>query len=125
MRDLVLRIERIHTSLGPIDGIWAPHTCDLVQELGQLLPAMALRVRDIEQVDYRLNDWGLQRQSAHIGNHHIVLQGFWRSRMGTITVLGAGGQSRVVLAVSMPTTSRPRSFDCIASSDGRHRLVAR
>lgn len=109
-----LRLKPKALPTGFVDGAWWPRSTDLTVELPDLLAVLSVRLGEINDVSYRLEEWVPAPRKVSIGGHVVRLSGFHRQPADTIEVRGMGGSS--VLLVLSPGTDPEQAHETLMAA---------
>ncbi|MCX6479680.1 MAG: DUF5994 family protein [Mycobacterium sp.] len=109
-----LRLKPKAPATGLVDGAWWPRSTDLAVELPDLLAVLSVRLGEINDVSYRLEEWAPAPRKVSIGGHVVRLSGFHRQPADTIEVRGVLGTS--VLLVLSPHADPEQAHETLMAA---------
>ncbi|WP_327150103.1 DUF5994 family protein [Nocardia sp. NBC_01329] len=84
-----LRLE-LDAAGGDADGVWWPHSRDLVVELALLFRALQPGFGPVRRVIYHLDEWSTAPRELDSGGRCIRLDGYRRRPARVLDIVGAG-----------------------------------
>lgn len=117
--NLRLRLKPAHRSCGFVQGAWWPRTDQLFTELPRLLTELSQRLGPVNRVVYDENDWASASLRMEFRGHSILLDGSGTASPNTLSVIGDGFGTLVLLVVP-PHTDPTLAYTAVmaASSPG-------
>jgi hypothetical protein len=113
--DLRLRLKPAGWSSGLVQGAWWPRSDQLFVELPPLLAALAPRVGSSDWVIYDETSWAPQALRMEFRGRSIILEGSSTTSTNTLSVIGKGFGSLVLLIVP-PYTNPTRAYTAVMTA---------
>lgn len=102
-----LRLELDPVGMGNADGVWWPHSRNLVAELGELLSALRPGFGPVLRVSYHRDEWTAAPGELVSGGHRTRLDGYRQMPARTLHIVGVGATLtlRIITPVAEATLS--------------------
>jgi hypothetical protein len=115
LRCLRLRLKPDHRSCGFVQGAWWPRSTQLITELPLLLAALSTRLGTVDRVIYDENGWAPASLRMDHGGHSVILEGSSATSTNTLSVIGEGFGTLVLLVVP-PYTNPTRAYTAVMTA---------
>ncbi|WP_280330194.1 DUF5994 family protein [Nocardia wallacei] len=133
-----LRLELDTAGTANIDGVWWPHSRDLVAELTSLLAVLRPGLGPIRRVIYHLDEWSAAPSELDNAGRRVRLDGSRHRRARTLEVIGDDIGATLTLRIITPVADadmvaahqhwdyeRGQGTDAAAWLRARHRSAQR
>ncbi|WP_280277003.1 DUF5994 family protein [Nocardia wallacei] len=97
-----LRLELDAAGTANVDGVWWPHSRDLVVELTGLLSALRPGIGPIRRVIYHPDEWSAAPRELDSAGRRIRLDGSRHRPARTLAVIGDGIDTALTLRIITP-----------------------